>query len=73
VSKLLPEVQMHIKADELCKRARTCRNQTVHYKMPANEVNFVLNEQTVNANVPKATMIAYHNINLRAFMKRKFV
>jgi hypothetical protein len=66
------EVQMHTMADELCKRVRNLRDQTNYHKMPANEVNFVLNEETINANATKATTIAYNSISLREYMKEKY-
>jgi hypothetical protein len=70
---ILPlEKQMHMIADSLCKRAQECQNQNIYYKLPANEVNFVLNNHTINENVAKATTIAYHSISLKKYMKGKY-
>jgi hypothetical protein len=66
-----PAMQMHVLADNLCKRARECRDQKDYFNFPANEVNFVLNDHTINANMSKATTIAYHSISLRNYMKQK--
>jgi hypothetical protein len=62
---------MHIKADNLCKQAREWRDQLTYHKLPANEVNSILNDITINANVAKATTIAYHS-NTERFMKQKY-
>jgi hypothetical protein len=34
-------------------------------------VNFILNEQNINANIPKATTIAYHSISLQTYLCNK--
>jgi hypothetical protein len=70
-NELLPETQMQIMADDLCKHACQCRNQTKYHKFPANAVNLVVKKQTINANVPKATTIAYHSMALRQHMQEK--
>jgi hypothetical protein len=70
---ILPlEKQMHMIVDNLCKRARECRDQNIYHKQPANDVNFILNDHTINANVAKATTIAYHSILLKSYMKDKY-
>jgi hypothetical protein len=69
---LPPEIQMHIMADRLCKRTRDCRDRHIYHKLPANEVNFILNDYTINANVAKASTIAYHSISMRQYMKDKY-
>jgi hypothetical protein len=66
-----PAMQMHVLADDLCKRAPECRDQKDYFNFPANKVNLVLNDHTINANVSKATMIAYQSISLRNYMKQK--
>jgi hypothetical protein len=63
-TELSVEKQMHKMADELCKQAREHRDQTTYHKMPANNVSFVLKDQTITANISKATMIAYHSMSL---------
>jgi Leu/Phe-tRNA-protein transferase len=46
--------------------------QQIYHKLPANKVNFILNDHTINANVAKPTTIAYHNISLKNYMKDKY-
>jgi hypothetical protein len=69
--KLSPEIQMNALADQWCKYACICRDELVYYRFPVNEVNFTLIEQAINTNIPKATIIAYHSILLRTYLKNK--
>jgi hypothetical protein len=62
---------MHILADNLCKDARNCRKQTKYHSFPANTVNLAVKNQTINANVPNATTIAYHSMALRDYLQGK--
>jgi ribonuclease HI len=71
-NELSSETQMHIMADNLSKQARQCRPQMKYYKFPANAVNLVVKNQTINANVPKASTIAYHSMVLHEYLQEKY-
>jgi hypothetical protein len=58
-------------ANNLCKHAQQCRNQTKYHKFPANAVNLVIKKLMINANISKATTIAYHSMALRQHMQEK--
>jgi hypothetical protein len=47
---------------------QTCRDQTNYYNFPANEANFVSNDQTLNANISKATTKVYHSMDLWTYL-----
>jgi hypothetical protein len=72
VNVLPAEKQMNLLADQWCKHAQRCQDQIHYYKLPAREVIFVLNNQTINANIHKAMMKAYHGINLRMYLRDKY-
>jgi hypothetical protein len=61
---------MNMITDSLCIGVKECLDHTYH-KLPANKVNFVLNNHTINANVAKGTTIAYRSISLWNCMKDK--
>jgi hypothetical protein len=68
-STLPAEIQMNQLANQWYKHARTCRDQTHYYNFPANKANLVLNDQTLNANISKATTKAYHSMDFRTFLR----
>jgi hypothetical protein len=69
---LPPKRQTHVLADDLCKRARGCCDQTTYFKFPACEATLFLNDKAINANVTKAMTTAYHSISLQEYLQDKW-
>jgi hypothetical protein len=67
----LHETKMHKLAHTLAQQAKSMRD-IKYFPMPHNQVNVIINEHYVNANLCKIAKKCYSSINTRSFLQTKY-